>query len=247
MLMFGKYCRILTASLSLLTALSLMTGPASASNFNFKPDQPENEILLDVQSGPDLNVGILPEFVQNELGQTDTRNSVVKPQLGSLDQGVVNYPELNSILFYRSQISLIRDFERGFFDRQTDTPTPAITEVPVISQRPAPPERTPRVTSQSPQNQTVSRRQTNLAPPTRPSPRELKLAGISYNGPEKWTVWLNGQRITPDNIPDEIFDINVKENYIEVVWHDKQTHKVFPVRLRPNQRFNLDARLFLPG
>jgi hypothetical protein len=30
-------------------------------------------------------------------------------------------------------------------------------------------------------------------------------------------------------------------------WFDEYTNQVFPIRLRPHQRFNIDARMFLPG
>ncbi|MAQ70937.1 MAG: hypothetical protein CL565_01960 [Alphaproteobacteria bacterium] len=78
-------------------------------------------------------------------------------------------------------------------------------------------------------------------------PREVKLGGILYNGNQDWIIWINQTRITPDAIPSEILDINVYENYVELKWFDGGTNKIYPVRLRPNQRFNIDARMFLPG
>lgn len=78
-------------------------------------------------------------------------------------------------------------------------------------------------------------------------PREIRLGGISYSGPRSWTVWLNGGRITPDAIPREVIDIKVAGDFIELKWFDAYTNLIFPVRLRPHQRFNLDNRIFLPG
>ena len=77
--------------------------------------------------------------------------------------------------------------------------------------------------------------------------REVRLGGIAYAGPLDWTVWLNGKRITPAAIPKEVIDIKVAGDFIELKWYDAFTDLIFPVRLRPHQRFNLDSRIFLPG
>ena len=68
-----------------------------------------------------------------------------------------------------------------------------------------------------------------------------------YASGEDWVVWLNGQRVTPEAVPKQIIDIQVKNDYIELKWFDSWTNLIYPVRLRPHQRFNLDTRIFLPG
>lgn len=78
-------------------------------------------------------------------------------------------------------------------------------------------------------------------------PREITLGGISYINAEKWTVWLNSQRITPESIPFEILDIKVKDEYIDIKWFDGATNIIYPIRLRPHERFNLDSRIFFTG
>lgn len=77
--------------------------------------------------------------------------------------------------------------------------------------------------------------------------RYLSLGGILYTGEKSWVIWLNDQRITPDALPTEVMDLSVSKEYINIKWFDRQTNKIFPIRLRPNQTFNLDARMFLPG
>ena len=77
--------------------------------------------------------------------------------------------------------------------------------------------------------------------------RELSLGGIVYASGEDWVVWLNGVRVTPDAIPKQVIDIQVKNDFIELKWFDSWTNLIFPIRLRPHQRFNLDSRIFLPG
>jgi len=80
-----------------------------------------------------------------------------------------------------------------------------------------------------------------------PEEREIRLSGIVYNGGADWTIWLNEQRVTPEAIPEEVMDLKVYKTYIEFKWFDDYTNRIFPIRLRPHQRFNIDTRIFLPG
>ena len=80
-----------------------------------------------------------------------------------------------------------------------------------------------------------------------PEEREIKLGGIVYISENDWTLWLNGKRVTPDAIPEEIIELRVYNEFIEVKWFDVYTNQIFPIRLRPHQRFNIDMRIFLPG
>ncbi len=79
------------------------------------------------------------------------------------------------------------------------------------------------------------------------SVREISLGGLLFVSPDRWTLWLNNERITPQTLPEEIMDIKVHKEYIELLWHDKKDNLLYPIRLRPHQRFNLDVRMFLPG
>jgi hypothetical protein len=80
-----------------------------------------------------------------------------------------------------------------------------------------------------------------------PGIRELALGGIVYRAGDDWTIWLNGRRVTPDAIPEQVYDLNVSKTYVDIKWYDAYTNRLYPVRLRANQRFNLDSRLFLTG
>lgn len=77
--------------------------------------------------------------------------------------------------------------------------------------------------------------------------RNIVLGGIAFSTPDDWTIWLNNIRVTPDNLPSEAMDLRVYKDFIELRWFDAQTNQVYPIRLRPNQRFNLDTRIFLPS
>tara|TARA_X000000950_G_scaffold63384_1_gene77497 strand:+ start:10196 stop:10756 length:561 start_codon:yes stop_codon:yes gene_type:complete len=80
-----------------------------------------------------------------------------------------------------------------------------------------------------------------------PEMRDISLGGILYKKQGDWTIWLNGNRVTPDALPIEALELRVHEKYIEIEWFDEYTKQIFPIRLRPHQRFNMDARIFLPG
>ena len=80
-----------------------------------------------------------------------------------------------------------------------------------------------------------------------PGIRELQLGGIMYQSAKDWVVWLNGFRVTPGALPDRVIDLAVHDDYIDLVWFDEYTNLVYPIRLRPHQRFNLDSRIYLPG
>ncbi|MCB1720224.1 MAG: hypothetical protein KDI11_00540 [Alphaproteobacteria bacterium] len=84
-----------------------------------------------------------------------------------------------------------------------------------------------------------------IKPP--PEEREIRLSGIVFHGKMDWAIWLNEERITPDAIPKEVMDLKVYKEYIEFKWFDEYTNQIFPIRLRPHQRFNIDTRIFLPG
>lgn len=86
-----------------------------------------------------------------------------------------------------------------------------------------------------------------VKPKPPPEQRELRLGGILYTSSDDWTVWLNEQRVTPNAIPKEVISLRVHRHYIDVKWYDDYTARVFPIRLRAHQRFNLDSRIFLPG
>lgn len=77
--------------------------------------------------------------------------------------------------------------------------------------------------------------------------RELSLSGILFKTKDDWVVWLNGQRWAPNALPKQVIDIKVSKTHIDLKWFDEYTNLIYPVRMRPHQRFNLDSRIFLPG
>lgn len=163
------------------------------------------------------NTGDDEEFLLEELVQQELNRQKLE-SIESRSSLASSIPDIPSLLFFPRQIALIKEFELGLLTPPPDTRPPRV-ENPV------------------------------LPPETNDAIRELYLSGILYNDEDDWIIWMNGQRITSDekDLPDVIFELNVNKEYVELVWHDLNTNIVYPIRLRPNQRFNLDSRLFIPG
>lgn len=84
-------------------------------------------------------------------------------------------------------------------------------------------------------------------PPPEPGPRELHLGSLVYIADDDWIVWLNDTEIRPGDIPERAIAMEVTRDHVDIQWFDPYTNQIFPVRLRPGQRFNMDMRLFMPG
>ncbi len=78
-------------------------------------------------------------------------------------------------------------------------------------------------------------------------PRSLKLAGIVYDGKNKWVIWFNGTRILPGQLPENMLGLIVKRDRIAVRWLDKGTQKIINVVLKPHQQYNIDTDTITAG
>lgn len=78
-------------------------------------------------------------------------------------------------------------------------------------------------------------------------PRYIKLAGIVYVNRNDWVIWLNDEKITPQNIPERVVDLVVYRDRINIKWHDVGLQRIVVFTLKPHQRFHLDTGLLLPG
>ena len=80
-----------------------------------------------------------------------------------------------------------------------------------------------------------------------PVRRLIQLSGIAYSNPDRWMIWLNGQRLTPGNLLPEIVDLKVYKNYIDLKWFDRGLRKIIKIRMRPNQIYDITSGVMLPG
>lgn len=77
--------------------------------------------------------------------------------------------------------------------------------------------------------------------------RVLTLSGVVYQSPNDWTIWLNGERVTPKNIPENVRGLIVHTDHIRLRWFDRAENRIVNIALRPHQQYNLDLDTILPG
>lgn len=87
----------------------------------------------------------------------------------------------------------------------------------------------------------------NQAPAVIPQRRVIMLAGVVYKGPEKWIIWLNGQKVTPQQLLPEIMDIRVEQDRVHLEWFDIGINNVISLTLRPHQVYDIVTGVLLPG
>lgn len=176
-------------------------------------------LAQDMQQPNEVN---LPNaFADNPLLTMDLEELLAIKQ-GLLEEDVVRPDEVGSLLYTPWQRALLDDSKEGFRTR--------------------PPSQNEIVEDFLP----MAAKDVENPNPDR-GIRELYLGGILYASEDDWTVWLNGQRLRPNAIPDEVMDIKVYNEYVELKWFDRFYNLIYPIRLRPHQRFNIDRRIFLPG
>jgi len=89
-----------------------------------------------------------------------------------------------------------------------------------------------------------------LQAPDRPIPahRVIRVSGVFYRSPENWVVWMNNQKVTPDNLLPEIVDISVKDSSkVALKWYDVGLNEVISITLRPQQTYDIPTGVLLPG
>lgn len=134
-------------------------------------------------------------------------------------------PAISSLMFTPTQQSLLREAKNGFSVNINDAG----------ERTESAPDLTPEEIEEFKAKNAIS------------SVRSISLGGIVFINPREWTIWLNKKLITPGRVPKEILDLRVSKEFVELRWLDAQENKIYPVRLRPNQTFNFDAKIFTPG
>ncbi|MCH7930823.1 MAG: hypothetical protein IH906_01235 [Proteobacteria bacterium] len=78
-------------------------------------------------------------------------------------------------------------------------------------------------------------------------PATLYLSAIVYIGPETWTIWLNGVRVTPDMRIGGIDIVSVGRDAVRLKMRVLTNRPPVSVRLRPNQTFVAATREVIEG
>lgn len=79
------------------------------------------------------------------------------------------------------------------------------------------------------------------AAPEPEAPRSLRLGAIIRFGPQHWTIWLNGERVTPANLPRSVQGIVVRPEGVTLDWFDSRRGTLVQVALRPYHEVLLDS------
>jgi hypothetical protein len=80
-----------------------------------------------------------------------------------------------------------------------------------------------------------------------PPIRRIILSGIVYRNPEDWIVWINNQKMTPDDVLPEVVSVAVQEDKIDLEWYDIGLNDVIKIRMRPHQIYDIVTGVLLPG
>jgi hypothetical protein len=80
-----------------------------------------------------------------------------------------------------------------------------------------------------------------------PLNRTITLAGVLYNKPNDWIIWLNGQKLVPGVLLPEIMDISVNRDVVHLQWFDIGMNKIISLSLRPHQTYDIVTGLLLPA
>lgn len=81
-----------------------------------------------------------------------------------------------------------------------------------------------------------------------PAHRIIRVSGVVYQTAEDWIVWMNGQKVTPENLLPEIVDIEVTDSSkVHLKWYDIGINKVISITLRPHQTYDIPTNILLPG
>ncbi len=81
--------------------------------------------------------------------------------------------------------------------------------------------------------------------PVRSGPDRLYLGAILYFGEQRWTFWLNGEEITPGDLPDQVEQVNVFPDEIFLSWIDRPRDQIVTVTLRPREGYDLAGGRYL--
>lgn len=90
----------------------------------------------------------------------------------------------------------------------------------------------------------------NLGAPTEkpiPQVRIIKLTGVLYKSPDDWLIWLNGHKLNPKTLLQEIVDIEVfQDSSVRLHWFDIGLNGIIDITMRPHEQYDIVTGLLLP-
>lgn len=68
---------------------------------------------------------------------------------------------------------------------------------------------------------------------------DIHLGAVMYYGPHDWTLWLQGEKWTPETTRNNLHVLNVTANDVRLSWQDESNSAVHEITLRPNQAYQI--------
>ena len=86
------------------------------------------------------------------------------------------------------------------------------------------------------------------SPPSKyPSARTITLGDIEYKDAQNWTVWINGQKVTPSVSMKEIVDISVAPDIVHLKWFDIGLNGVFDIQIHSHETYDIATGVMTPA
>jgi hypothetical protein len=68
---------------------------------------------------------------------------------------------------------------------------------------------------------------------------DIRLGAVMYYGPDDWTLWLQGEKWTPETSRDDLRVLEVTEDAVRLWWRNEDDATEHEITLRPNESFQI--------
>ena len=70
---------------------------------------------------------------------------------------------------------------------------------------------------------------------------DIRLGAILYYAPNDWTLWVRGERWTPDSTSEDLRILSVTPNEVVVAWREDKDSEQKEITLKPNQMYQIST------
>jgi hypothetical protein len=70
---------------------------------------------------------------------------------------------------------------------------------------------------------------------------DIHLGAVLYYGPHDWTLWLQGEKWTPETSRDNVQILDVTENNVRLLWRGEDGSDKAEITLKPNQSYQIST------
>jgi hypothetical protein len=68
---------------------------------------------------------------------------------------------------------------------------------------------------------------------------DIHLGAVLYFGPHDWTVWLQGEKWTPETVREDLEILEVMPTEVRVSWRNPEAPEPLELALKPNQSYRI--------